>query len=115
MSAAAHSVVDPSPESKLLAGSIIVLYATGEGQTNPGGVDGRIASEPSTNRNSSLTVEIGGAEAEVLYAGAAPGLVTGVMQINVKIPTNLTVSRTAPVVLKIGSAVSQPGVTVAVK
>ena len=27
MSAAAHSVVDPSPESKLLAGTIVVLYA----------------------------------------------------------------------------------------
>ena len=27
MSAAAHSVVDPSPESKLIAGTIVVLYA----------------------------------------------------------------------------------------
>ena len=96
-------------------GSVIVLYATGEGTTNPPVVDGRISTEPSASRDSSLTVEIGGVEAEVLYAGAAPGLVAGVMQINIKIPATLTVSRTAPVILKIGSAASQPGATIAVK
>jgi uncharacterized protein (TIGR03437 family) len=33
-----------------------------------------------------VSVRIGGVGADVLYAGAAPGLVSGVLQINVRVP-----------------------------
>src|ERR1019366_2215645 len=41
-------------------GSIISLYATGEGQTTPGGVDGKLATAPYPTPNLPVNVTIGG-------------------------------------------------------
>jgi len=98
-------------------GSVIVIYATGEGQTAPAGIDGQIANGPDYPKPAppkSVTVTIGGVSAEVLYAGAAPQLVAGVMQINARIPSN-TPSGDIPVEVSVAGAKSQPGITVAVK
>jgi uncharacterized protein (TIGR03437 family) len=96
-------------------GSVIVLYATGEGQTNPGGVDGQIASGPTyAVPNGKVTVTIGGIAVTPEYAGAAPQLVAGVMQINVRVPLDVA-SGDVPVEVQVGTAKSQPGITVAVK
>jgi uncharacterized protein (TIGR03437 family) len=96
-------------------GSIVVIYATGEGQTMPGGVDGQIANGPVYAKPvQQVQVNIGGVPAEILYAGAAPALVAGVMQINARIPVDAA-SGDLPVEVIVGSAHSQPGVTVAVK
>jgi uncharacterized protein (TIGR03437 family) len=94
------------------AGSIIVIYATGAGQTNPAGVDGSLAAAPYPAPVQMVSVTIGGANATVLYAGAAPGLVAGLMQINVRVPAGVTSS--AALVLSIGGASSQAGCVVAV-
>jgi uncharacterized protein (TIGR03437 family) len=72
-----------------LAGSYISLYLTGEGQTTPAGVDGKIqagATLPQPLLQVSATV--GGADnpAIVSYAGAAPQSVAGLMQVNLQIP-----------------------------
>ena len=97
------------------AGSVVVVYATGEGQTDPAGVDGRIATGPDYPRPKlPVTVTIGGQMADVLYAGAAPSLVAGVMQINARIPAGTPPGDTS-VVVSVGAAQSQPGITVAVK
>jgi uncharacterized protein (TIGR03437 family) len=97
-------------------GSIVVIYATGEGQTAPGGIDGQLANGPTypAPAAKSVTVNIGGLPAEVLYAGAAPQLVAGVMQINAKIPAGVP-SGDIPVEVIVGEAKSQAGITVAVK
>jgi uncharacterized protein (TIGR03437 family) len=96
-------------------GSVVVIYATGEGQTNPGGIDGQLAAGPPyPSPVNPVTVNIGGIPAEVLYAGAAPTLVAGVMQINVRIPANSPSGDNALDVV-VGGVHSQPGVTVAVK
>ena len=50
----------------------------------------------------------------MLYAGAAPGLVAGVFQINVRIPEGVEPGP-QPVVVQIGTASSSPEVTVAVQ
>jgi uncharacterized protein (TIGR03437 family) len=57
-------------------------------------------------------VDISARPAEVLYAGAAPGL-TGVAQVNVRLPDDLPIQGTerVSVVLKVGSASSRQGVT----
>lgn len=97
-------------------GSVVVLYATGEGQTAPGGIDGQLANGPTypSPVAKPVTVNIGGVPAEVLYAGAAPQLVAGVMQLNVRIPAGVA-SGDMPVEINIGGAKSQAGITVAVK
>ena len=61
-----------------------------------------------------VTVTIGGKNAEVHYAGAAPYMVAGVIQINATVPTDIPAGN-AEVVIKVGSNSSQPGVTLAVK
>lgn len=96
-------------------GSIIVLYATGEGQTDPAGVDGKPAAPPLPAPLLTVSVMIGGVNAGVEYAGGAPGLVAGVMQINVRIPASAPTGDAIPIQLHIGSASSQAAVTLAVK
>jgi len=59
------------------------------------------------------TISIGGVNAPVQYAGSAPGLVNGVIQVNLQVPPGLT-SGPQPVVLTFGTAQSQAGITVAV-
>jgi len=71
------------------AGSIVVLYGTGEGHTDPPGVDGRIAGDVLPRPVADVAVTVGDQPAEILYFGAAPGLVSGVFQTNVRIPTEL--------------------------
>ncbi len=94
--------------------SIIVLYATGGGQTNPAGVDGKLASAPLPRSIASISVQIGGIDAVVTYAGAAPGFPAGVMQINVRVPPTVA-SGVQEILLKAGNVVSPAGVTVAIQ
>ena len=94
-------------------GSVLSLYATGEGQTLPAGVDGKPAAAPLPQPVAAVTVTLGGVAAEVRYAGGAPGLIAGVMQVNVVVPGGL--AGAVPVVLTVGGVASQGGVTVAVR
>jgi uncharacterized protein (TIGR03437 family) len=103
-----------SPSNPASAGSIIVFYATGGGQTDPPGVDGSLAAAPYPAPTQPLTVAIGGVNAELRYAGAAPFEIAGLLQINAVIPTGLTPSDTTPLVLAIGGATSHSGCTIAV-
>jgi uncharacterized protein (TIGR03437 family) len=57
---------------------------------------------------------VNGENASVLYAGSAPGLVYGVVQFNVQLPTDVP-SGAQKVVLKVGQSTSQSDVTVFVK
>ena len=94
--------------------SIVVLYATGGGQTRPLGIDGQIATAPLPMPIAPVSVQIGGLDSVVTYAGAAPSFPAGVLQVNARVPAGVG-SGSPAVVLKIGSAVSQSGVTVAVQ
>lgn len=96
-------------------GSVIVLFGTGEGQTDPPGADGRVATSVFPKPALPVAVTIGNTRVTQLnYAGAAPGLVSGVFQINVVIPPE-TPSGNVPVTVTIGSFTSQSGLTVAVR
>lgn len=96
------------------AGTSVVLYGTGEGQTTPGGVDGQIAASVYPAPVVAPTVTVGGQAAQVLYAGAAPGLVAGVIQFNVVIPAGLA-SGPADVIVNSGSAASPMHATIAIQ
>ncbi len=103
-----------TPTNPAAAGSYISLYATGEGATTPAGVDGKPATAPLPKPILPVTVTIAGQPAPVQYAGAAPGLVAGVMQVNAQIPAN-TPSGKIAVVIQVGTSNSQANVTIAVK
>jgi uncharacterized protein (TIGR03437 family) len=62
-----------------------------------------------------VSARIGGLAAQVLYAGVAPGLITGVLQINVAVPMGVSPGNAVPVEITIGGATSPAGVTVAVQ
>ena len=106
-----------SPENPAPAGSIVSFYGTGEGPTEPAGIDGLVASETGENLpkpTADVTVEIGDAQAEVLYVGAAPGYVSGVLQINARIPES-TEPGQAPVRVTIGGQFNRQPVYVEVE
>jgi uncharacterized protein (TIGR03437 family) len=87
-------------------GEDIVLYATGEGRTDPDGADGKLASEVRPKPLLAVEATIGGQPAQVMDAGAAPGMVAGVMQVNLRIPADVQAGNAVPVVLRVGSASS---------
>jgi uncharacterized protein (TIGR03437 family) len=95
-------------------GDFILLFATGEGQTFPDGVDGKPAVQPLPAPLLPVTVSIGGQTVQPEYAGGAPEEVAGVMQVNVEIPTDITPSSAVPVAITVGGIASQTGVTIAV-
>jgi uncharacterized protein (TIGR03437 family) len=94
-------------------GSIVTLFATGEGQTSPAGVDGRLAVVPLPHPLLPVSVTMGSIGANVSYSGGAPGEVAGVMQVNVQLPAGVT-GPAVPVLLIVGTATSQAGATIAV-
>jgi uncharacterized protein (TIGR03437 family) len=96
-------------------GSIVVLYLTGEGQTNPPGTDGLVASSIYPKPVLPVTVNIGGETVQPLYAGAAPQEVAGMMQVNVQVPTDIAPGNAVPVTVSVGTATTPTGVTLAVK
>jgi uncharacterized protein (TIGR03437 family) len=100
-----------------LIGSIVSLYATGEGQTTPLGVNGKPATVPLPKPNLPVSVTIGGqtvSAAQIQYAGGAPGLVAGLLQVNVQIPSGVTPGNAVPIAVSVGGKTSQASVTLAV-
>jgi len=78
-------------------GAVIVLFATGQGLDL-----------------SAVSVTIGGYAAGLIYAGPAPGY-PGLMQINAQIPGGFLAPGVQPVILNVGNASSQNGVTISVE
>ena len=95
-------------------GGIVSLYATGEGQTSPGGVDGMLAGTNAAQPVLPVSVTVGGIPAAVQYAGSAPGQVAGVMQVNVRIPSGVKPGGYVPVVVQVGDQTSASTVWIAV-
>ena len=105
----ANGVAKPAPK-----GSVVVLYATGAGLTDIPSVDGDLTNGVYPKPLQPVSVTIGGQQAVLNYAGAAPGLLAGVLQVNAVVPAAVG-SGAQPVVLQVGSAVSPAGVTVAIQ
>jgi len=103
-----------SPDNPAERGSIIVLFATGAGQTDPPGADGTFPTTVLPKPLLPVSVTVGGASADILYAGAAPELISGVLQVNCRVPAQIDAGNAVPVVLRVGDAISPP-VTVAVR
>jgi uncharacterized protein (TIGR03437 family) len=97
-----------------VAGSVLVLYGTGEGQTKPAGVDGKVANGAAANLPKPLlpvSATVGGKTAQVMYAGAAPGFIAGLMQINLRLPLGIA-SGPSPLVVNIGGFTTTASVAI---
>ena len=105
---ALNSSLNPAP-----AGSNLLFYMTGAGVLNPPAVDGRIESTILPQPTQSVSVTIGGKPATV-QAASAPGSVSGILLVNVTVPAGVT-SGNAALLVTVGAASSQSGVTLAVK
>lgn len=108
-----------SPANPANKGDTIAIYLTGEGLTSPAGVTGKVTTVSSTPPITPVPLlpvaaTIDGTPVSISFAGEAPGLVSGVMQLNVQIPAGAR-SGNLPLVVSIGGSNSQPGVTVSVR
>jgi uncharacterized protein (TIGR03437 family) len=107
------------PQNPDVAGDIIQIFLTGEGQTTPAGVSGSVTPSrlPVPTPVAPVTVQIGGitlAAGDVTFAGEAPGLIAGVLQVNARIPAGVGPGA-VPVVVSVGGVASQANVTVSVR
>jgi uncharacterized protein (TIGR03437 family) len=103
-----------SASAPVARGDIVSLYVSGLGATTPVVADGSISAAPLPVLNAPVQVLVGGASANVLYAGPAPGLIAGLGQINVRIPTTIGAGA-APVIVVANGLPSQAGVTLSVR
>jgi uncharacterized protein (TIGR03437 family) len=97
-------------------GDVLLLFGTGDGLRDPLLMEGQLTPkvEPLPRTKLPVQVTVGGISATVSYAGGAPGLVAGVLQVNIKLPDDVTVGNSVPVVLTVGTAASPATVTVAI-
>lgn len=97
-------------------GSVIQIFGTGEGALTPAVATGSVTptTAPIPKPIAPVTVTIGGQPATVTYAGEAPSLVSGVLQVNAFVPSNIGTGNQS-VVITVGGVSSPNVITVAVK
>ena len=97
------------------AGSVVQMFVTGLGQTNPPGSDGQIAPAGDSRQfQSAVAVRIGGINAAIQYSGPAPGNVYGFSQINAVVPANVISGSAVPVWVTAGNATVQTDIALAI-
>jgi uncharacterized protein (TIGR03437 family) len=107
------------PSHPAAKGSVVQVFMTGEGQTSPLGITGKITGvtlpppQVTPAPIQPILVSTGG-QALYTYAGEAPGMVAGVMQLNVQIPAGVQ-SGPLEVLVSIGGVSSQNSITVSVQ
>ncbi|HLX42808.1 MAG TPA: hypothetical protein VKR43_05215 [Bryobacteraceae bacterium] len=109
------------PTTPATQGSVIAVYMTGGGQTNPLSTTGSVSSLVTlmplagwTPTSGTVTASIGGVPAKVTFAGAAPGEVTGVIQVNVQVPTGVS-GNALSLIIAINGVSTGGGPTIAVQ
>jgi uncharacterized protein (TIGR03437 family) len=102
-------------------GSVVSVFGTGFGLTDPMIADGEVATRAATLvMVRGIAASIGGVFGKVWYAGSAPSLLNGVAQLNVEIPKDAPVGERVPIMMHVYDEFtsiyySQFGVTMAVR
>ncbi len=99
-------------------GSIIVIYLTGAGVTNPmPDVEGQVVPLTGTVPvvAGAVSVTIGGDGASVQSATSVPGSIAGLVQLNVTVPASLKAAKDHPLVVTVAGRSTAGLTTVAVK
>lgn len=95
-------------------GSVVTMFATGAGLMDRSLPNGAVTDSNLLRPLQPVSVRIGLQTAELLYAGSAPTLVHGVLQVNVRIPAGL-VPGDYPIKLVVGNNATPPGTTISVR
>jgi uncharacterized protein (TIGR03437 family) len=96
-------------------GSVVAMFATGGGVTSPPSVDGFIVQgEPLPRTIAKVQVLANSQQCEVSYAGAAPLLISGALQVNAKLPPGLPAGK-VELTLIVGEVRSQRQITIQVE
>jgi uncharacterized protein (TIGR03437 family) len=99
-------------------GSVLQVFGTGGGATTPAGLDGQITPGilyPLNVGLAAVTASVGGVPAKVTYAGGAPGLISGALQVNVELPVDAPSGAAVPLVILVGGTPTQANITVAIE
>jgi uncharacterized protein (TIGR03437 family) len=104
-----------SGANRAAVGSVVAVYLTGAGTTNPALSDGAVTGTDLPRVTLPVTVTIGGVNARVAYAGGVPGAVAGLTQINAEVPAGVAAGPSVPVVVRVGEVASSTGVTIGVR
>ncbi len=96
---------------------MVSFLITGAGQVRPDAQDGLIYRQPAglPVPVQTVTVQIGGQAAAVTAAAVAPNETAGVVRVTARIAQNATTGTSVPVVIRVGQAAAQTGVTMAVR
>jgi uncharacterized protein (TIGR03437 family) len=97
------------------AGDILVLYLTGAGVVSPSSPDGSVNSTLIGYPAGPVTATIGNLPAQVVFCATVPGLLNGVLQVNLTVPSGVPLASPAELSVFIGGNATQPGVTLALR
>jgi astacin len=102
-----NSQSNPAPP-----GSVVVLYGTGAGVLERSFADGEVMPAQLVSPAARVLVRFDKLSGQVQYAGAAPLLVNGALQVNVVVPPEVVGGGQVPVRLIAGGYSSPPGTTI---
>ena len=103
------------PSNRASKRSFVSLFGTGAGSMDRPTTDGELVGDELPRVNKPVSVKIGGVETTMLYAGGAPGLAHGVIQVNVMLDDRVPSGAAVPVTLSVGNASSNASVTIAIE
>jgi len=103
-----------SPQTPAAAGSVITVFVNGAGQTIPPDTDGSLPQNIAVTSRLPMRVFLDGQLAEIVNVGRAPGVVSSILSVGIRVPPDLS-SGVKTLAVQVGSGVSQPGITVAVR
>jgi uncharacterized protein (TIGR03437 family) len=95
-------------------GGIVTLFANGLGAVEPPGITGDNSLDALRTVQTPVRVFVGGAEADVFFAGLAPQFVA-LYQINIFVPQAVVPGNEVPVRIQQGGVMSRADVTIAVR
>ena len=96
-------------------GDILQIFATGGGMLAFPAFDGQFATPPFSSLLTPIRVTIAGKDADIVYAGAAPTQVNGMVQINARIPSATQPGDSVPITITAGNATSPATATVVIR
>jgi len=104
-----NSAANPAPRE-----DAIVIFATGAGVVEPALATGQPAPNSPLSWARAATVTIGGEAADLIFAGMTPGF-AGLLQVNARVPRNVSPGAAVPIRIGINGALSPEGITIAVR